>query len=259
MDRRTFMSAAGAAGMASLAASDVNAQEKKNVRDYFELREYQIDSQAQKDGFATFMQDAAIPALNRLGIDQVGVFAPADELGPIFVLLRHTSLESFANLTANLIADAAFGEAGAAFLDAPAENPAYARMDSSLLLAFEGMPKLERPTDVPGRVFQLRIYESPSVQTGQKKIEMFNVGEIDIFRKTGLHPVFFGERLVGGKMPNLTYMLSFDSMEEQQANWKTFVNSPEWKEISAKPEYANDKILCGITNINLKPMDCSQL
>ncbi len=88
---------------------------------------------------------------------------------------------------------------------------------------------------------------------------MFNNGEIDIFRKTGLNPVFFGETLIGGKMPNLTYMLSFDSMEEQKAGWKRFVSSPEWKSLSSIPAYADKTILCGITNLNLKPMACSQL
>ena len=57
------------------------------------------------------------------------------------------------------------------------------------------------------RILELRIYESHSTKAGQKKIEMFNEGgEIAIFRKTGLRPVFFGETLIGPLMPNLTYM-----------------------------------------------------
>ena len=259
MDRRTFMSLSGAAGIGTLAVTDVTAQGNNNERDYIELRQYQIDTETQKERFSSFMRDAAIPALNRIGISPVGVFEPAEDLGPIYVLLRHSSLESFATLTVKLIADEKFYADGAAFLDAPAENPAYARLESCFMATFAGMPKLESPTSVPGRVFQLRIYESPSVQAGQKKIEMFNNGEIDIFRKTGLNPVFFGETLIGGKMPNLTYMLSFDSMEEQKASWKRFISSPEWKSLSAIPAYANKKILCGITNLSLKPMACSQL
>jgi len=110
-----------------------------------------------------------------------------------------------------------------------------------------------------GRVFQLRTYESPSIKTGQKKIEMFNTAEIDIFRETGLNPVFFGETLTGDKMPNLTYMLVFNDMDERKANWKRFVSSPEWKALSSIPEYADKKILCGITNLYLKPADYSQI
>ena len=50
------------------------------------------------------------------------------------------------------------------------------------------MPKLEVPADVKGkgsRVFELRIYESHSKKANKKKIEMFNQGEIAIFRSTG--------------------------------------------------------------------------
>ena len=32
-----------------------------------------------------------------------------------------------------------------------------------MFVAFAGMPHLETPVESPGRVFQLRIYESPSV------------------------------------------------------------------------------------------------
>jgi NIPSNAP protein len=259
MDRRSFMTLSGTAGVAALSVKNAAAAENQHARDYLELRQYQIDTEAQKEGFKAFMQDAAIPALNRTGISPVGVFEPAEDLGPIYVLLRHKSLESFATLTEKLKDDQTFIAAGADFLDAAAEKPAYARMESALMVAFTGMPKLESPAGGTDRVYQLRIYESPSVQTGQKKIEMFNRGEIDIFRQNGLNPVFFGETLSGGKMPNLTYMLSFDSMEQQKASWKRFVSSPEWKALSSMPEYADKKILCGITNLSLKPMACSQL
>ena len=176
----------------------------------------------------------------------------------IYVLMRHRSARSVFSTTANLLQDA-FLAAGAAFLDAGNENRAYQRVESSLLLAFEGMRELEVPSRKNSRVFQLRIYESPSVKTGQKKIEMFNVAEIAIFRKTGLNPVFFGEAIAGAKMPNLTYMLGFDDEEAQKTGWATFMKHPEWLELRAKPEYADKKILCGITNILLKPAPYSQI
>ena len=259
MDRRTFMAAAGATAVGVLCSQAVAAQETKGVRDYYELRRYQVDTEEQKQGLATFLADAAIPALNRLGINPVGVFQPREELGPVYVLLCHPTLESVATVVQRLGEDEEFLRKGAAFLDAPATAPAYARVESMLMRAFAGMPKIERPTDVPGRVFQLRTYESPSVKTGQKKIEMFDTAEIDIFRATGLTPVFFGETLVGDKMPNLTYMLGFESAEEQDAAWARFREDPDWKVLSAKPEYANERILCGITNLLLAPVACSQI
>jgi len=247
----------GAASFGSFAGA--RGAEAADARDYYELRRYHIEKEEQKNGFASFMRDAAIPALNRIDISPVGVFEPPDEISPIYVLLRHPSIESLATATQKLLADEEFLSKGADFLNAPAASPAYARIESSLMVAFTGMPHLETPARSESRVFQLRTYESPSVKTGQKKIEMFNTAEIAIFRKTGLNPVFFGETLIGEKMPNLTYMLAFESMEEQEAAWKRFRVDPDWKKLSAMPEYANDKILCGITNLSLRPAECSQV
>ena len=260
LDRRAFIGMVGMTGAASLGAlGRAVGAEAEEGRDYYELRAYHIETEEQKKGLGAFLADAAIPALNRLGIRPVGVFLPSEEISPVYMLLRHPSPASVATATQKLLGDAEFLDKGAAFLDAPASSPAYTRIESSLMVAFTGMPRLERPSEAAGRVFQLRTYESPSLKTGQKKIEMFNTAEIAIFRKTGLTPVFFGETLVGSKMPNLTYMLAFDSMEAQQAAWARFRSDPDWQKLSAMPEYANERILCGITNIPLLPADCSQL
>jgi hypothetical protein len=93
-----------------------------------------------------------------------------------------------------------------------------------------------------------------------KKIEMFDdAGEIRVFREVGLNPVFFGRTLVGTKLPNLTYMLVFKNIEEQQAAWKRFGAHPDWQRLSKMPEYADKEILCGITNLSLIPADYSQV
>ncbi len=245
--------------LANMRRSAAAARSRASARAHYELRRYEIENEAQKAGFDEFLSESAIPALNRLGRKPIGVFYPWEGISPIYILIPHSSPWSVATLTQQLGEDAEFMEKGAAFLDAPADKPAYKRMTSTLMIAFEGMPQLETPIKSPGRVLQLRIYESPSVITGQKKIEMFNNGEIDIFRKTGLNPVFFGETLIGDKMPNLTYMLVFNNMDERKANWKRFVSSPEWKALSSIPEYADKKILCGITNLFLKPAAYSQI
>ena len=113
--------------------------------------------------------------------------------------------------------------------------------------------------DNPARVFQLRIYESPGYSAAQTKIEMFNSAEIEIFRNHGLMPVFFSETLSGVTLPSLTYMLGFNNEEEKAAAWKSFVGSPEWKELSGRPEYSDDKIIRNIVDIPLKPASFSQV
>ena len=71
--------------------------------------------------------------------------------------------------------------------------------------------------------------------------------------------MFFGETLNGPKMPNLTSMLGFGSMEQQKAAWKKFSADPEWNKLKSMPEYADKKILSGITNLPLVAAECSQI
>ena len=130
------------------------------------------------------------------------------------------------------------------------------------MVAFESMPKLEVPAataEKKPRLFELRTYESHSKKANKKKIEMFNNGEIAIFRRTGLAPVFFGETLVGAKMPNLTYMLAFDDMAAHDKNWGAFVADPEWKKLSSTPGYTDPEIVSNISNLFLRPTAYSQI
>ena len=88
---------------------------------------------------------------------------------------------------------------------------------------------------------------------------MFNIGEIEIFRRCGLRPVFFGEAVVGTKLPNLAYMLVFDDMAARDKNWGTFVGHPDWKKLSTTPGYTNAEILTNITSVFLRPTSYSQV
>src|SRR5207248_3430826 len=110
------------------------------------------------------------------------------------VLMPHRSIDSFGAALDRVRSDPEYQKAGADFINVPASDPSYVRVESSLLVAFEGIPKLEVPAaakENKPRVFELRTYESHSKKANKKKIEMFNKGEIAIFRRTGLQPVFF--------------------------------------------------------------------
>jgi hypothetical protein len=128
-----------------------------------------------------------------------------------------------------------------------------------VLLAFEGMPALEAPGKKE-RIFQLRTYESHSEAAAKKKIEMFNkAGEIAIFRRCGLKPVFFGETITGLRMPNLTYMLTFPNDDARKEAWGKFRTDPEWLKLRQMDEYADKNIVSKIWNRILKPAPYSQI
>lgn len=260
MKRRDFLAAAGLAGLAPVGSIAV-AQNPggASARQYYQLILYHLASKDKQKLLGDFLRDAAIPALNRIGIEPVGAFSMMESNSSnVYVLLPHKSAESAVTVVDRLKQDTELVEAGRSFLDAPPSDPAYQRMESSLMRAFDAIPKLEVPSKKGSRVFQLRTYESHNVERAQKKIEMFNTGgELDVFRRVGMPPVFFGETLIGTKMPNLTYMLGFDDMEALNEGWARFQKDPDWLKLRKDPAYKDT--VSNITNILLRPAPCSQI
>jgi len=66
---------------------------------------------------------------------------------------------------------------------------------------------------------------------------MFNSGEIALFRRTGLTPVFFGEGPDRFAIAESTYLLTYPDMAAREKGWDTFRNDPEWKKLSTTPGY----------------------
>lgn len=233
--------------------------------EFYLWRQYILRNGTQPRRLAEYLQGAAIPALNRLGHKPIGVFeVVAGVPGPtLFLLTPIASLDALAALEAGLDRDDQFLRAGAAYLDAPATDPAYIRQEVSLLSALSKMPRIELPvaTAAKGpRLFELRTYESTSEKAHRAKVRMFaELGEIDIFKRVGLTPVFFGRTLAGPRMPNLVYMLVHDNMAGREKSWDAFRNDPGWKKLSATPGYSDAEIVSNITTVYLRPTAYSQI
>lgn len=266
MKRRAFVRASlltgTFAGMIPLLdkANETSNRQKKQKEEFYELSVYSLKNDTQQKLMEDYLQHAAIPALNRLGSKNIGVFTEMKPQGQtkIYVITPFNSLSDFTAAAEKLATDDKYRQAGMAYLTAPATDPAYERIENSLLKAFNTMPRMKVP---PGkqRIFELRRYESHSEAAGKKKIEMFNKGEIGIFERVGLTPVFFGETIIGPVRPNLTYMITYDDMDEHARSWKTFINDPEWIKLKSIPDYADKKIVSKITSVLLVPTAYSQV
>ena len=241
-----------------------NASGAGKQRLYYELRRYQLVDGPQKKICDAFFQNALIPAANRAGITPVGVFNLTVGSGTpaMYVLLPSASLEALVNLEAHLANDGQYMSAGAPFLSAPAVAPAYQRIESQLMIAFEKIPGITLPAATAtnaARVFELRTYESPSDLDHKRKVEMMQSGEEKIFDKAGFTQVFYGDTLIGGHLPNLTYILSFENLAARDQHWTAFGTSPDWKAMQANPRYAFEDIVSNISNFILTPAAYSQI
>lgn len=263
MQRRRFLTstaaALSAAGLAGAQSSTPAA-----AGEYYLLREYKFQMGSQLKTAAAYFENSLIPALNRLNITPVGAFDLyiGPETPTIYLLFPSASLETLATVDLRLAQDEEFIKSASAFWSAPADKPAFTRVESKLMSAFTGHPKLTPPPTTANkapRVFQLRTYESPSFADHVRKVEMFNNGEFAIFGEAGFSGVFYGDTLVGPRMPNLTYMLSFPDLSELNAKWKAFGSNPNWKKLSNDPRYSFESIVSNITNLILNPTSYSQL
>ncbi len=266
MERRAFVVGSLGAALLPLLGRSASAQTAGKRPQLLELRRYRLRSGPMVTRFNEYAKTVLLPALNRVGVKPVGAFSVL--LGPdsptLHLLLPHSSAESLVNLDAGLLeADPEYRKGAASVRALPATDPLYVRIESSLMQAFETLPELQAPTGaaaVRSRVFELRTYESHSRTANRKKIEMFEkAGEIAIFRRLGMAPVFFGRDLVGPRLPSLTYMLVFPDVATRDKLWAAFGEDPEWVKLRSTPGYANADILSGTSSQLLRPTDYSQL
>ena len=269
MERRKFLAstlAASALAATSTRAFAKPAQEPTdaNQREFYQLRRYLLSSGPQRILTDAYFRDALVPGLNRLAFNPVGVFN--ETIGPempvMYVLIPSLSVEKLVTVDDLLKKDAEYVKAAAPFLNAPAKEPAFKRMESSLLQAFEKMPRLALPPASVARgprVVELRTYEGASDLDHQRKIEQMSSGEVDIFTKAGIPQVFYGDTLIGDRLPNLTYMICFDSLAERDQKWNEFFSSAGWKTLSNNPRFNFENIVSNTTNVMLAPMPYSQI
>jgi hypothetical protein len=259
MNRRSFLAATLAGGAYSLSPMTA-ADTKTSILELrlFKMRNTQ-DSMMQRT--SEFLGKSYIPALQRAGTGPVGAFASVIGQDSPFLLML-SSYPSMAALEATLDkikADKDYAKDREAFHSGALP---YIRQEASLLRCFDTVPKIEVPAGDakrPAKIFELRTYESNTISTLRRKIAMFNDGEIGIFRKLNMAPVFFGETLYGRNMPNLTYMLAYDDMAAREKAWSAFGKDPDWAKLRSTPGLSDAEIVSNISNSILRPLPFSQV
>lgn len=209
-----------------------------------ELRTYTLVDAAAESELDAYLTDALIPALVRQGIGPIGAFDQASEAEDgaieVMLLLPGANVDVVTGAAAKLAKDEAYLAAAKDYLATPAGKPLVKRIRSELLLAFDCWPQTTVPAQMKegkSRLFELRIYESPTENLGNLKVEMFNSGEVPIFLDSGIMPVFMGQALIGDKTPNLTYMTVHDDDAARNQGWDNFRKHADWQVLKAVKKY----------------------
>ncbi len=257
MDRRNFLASSSAAGLAAGSAAAAEGE----ANQVFELRCYKLRySKSNQYGRLTdFLESEHLPMTKRVGIVQGYFRVTLGEFTPrVYALSAYDSLADMAQKVEAQRADEKWSKADDEF--GSHDDAPYDRVESWLLRAFDGMKAIEVP-GIPEspRAFDLRIYEQETFRDTREKMTMFNEEEIQIFRDCGIHPVFFGETIVGSHMPSLIYMSHYADMDGRAKAWSTFGNSEGWNRIKNRPGWSNADIVSTVTNIHLAGLPFSPI
>ena len=232
------------------------------LRGILELRYFHLRAGRQVEKTTAYLQHGLLPAWERAGIRPTGCFSTL--IGPdtpfMMTVASYASLAAFETAREKLGADKELQAASDEYNTLG--ELSYLRLENSLLSVFTSYPTVTPPPLVenhPARVFELRTYEAPTEKGLKRKIELFGMGEFDIFRRHQMLPVFAGQMLVGTHMPNLTYMLAYDDLAAREKGWNAFVADPDWLKLKASAGMPDAEMVSNTTNLMLRPLPFSAI
>ena len=263
INRRSFLKSASGAAMASAAMAGLEsaASAAETFPQYLvECVTFRLHSGSQMGNALGFLEKRAMPLWEKHGFGPVGVFTV--DVGahiPTVLFMRvYSSLADRQLVWSRLSADPAWG---AAVAELEKDGPGFFREDSMLLLSTAFSPPI-KPTaagDPAHKLYELRIYESPTWRQLENLHERFAGGEIDLFHKSGIHPVFYADTIIGPNQPNMIYLIPFESPAQREKAWQAFRDSPDWVKLRDDSIRRGGEIVRNITNMILVPTGFSML
>ena len=225
LNRRRF--AGALAAFAS--ASAIRAADTPDRRTRFYIfQAFDLKQGTQSARLTDWFRDTLIPKLEKI--------SPGPKIVLDAVIGSHTpqlvfiaGFPSFAQIGEAHSKLAADSEVAAAFekLETGPE-PAYESQNNTLIEAADFSPEVVAEKRDKPRYFELRVYHSPTERQLQALDERFSGPEIKIFHRSGIHPILYGHTMIGANMPNLTYLIPFDSLDAREKAWDRFAADPDW-------------------------------
>lgn len=231
MNRRSFVGILGGAGALPATAFAQAGSEKKTQ--LYLMETFRLKAGSQLARLHEYLQKSALPALGKIhqGPKIVLEALVAEHTPQVVMVLGFQSNEEFWSVRGKLNQDKELEKAFDAWQAGP-EAP-FESQDNTLIEATDYSPEvlpLDPPPKTP-RIFELRVYHSPSWQQLKFLHERFSAAETKIFARAGVHPIFYASCVIGPNMPNLTYMIPFEDLASREKSWNAFSADPEWLKV----------------------------
>jgi hypothetical protein len=250
MNRRSFVQSITGASLLAQTAAPADAQPPAGRTslyriDYFYYR--QGDQVNRLNQFFSSQAPLLVKHMRCLGMF-TAVMAPHAQT--MMVLSGFASTDEMASATAQIEADSGYQKAHTEF-ESGAEPP-FDSVQRVLLRATAFSPEIVALAEKPKtpRYFELRIYHSPTSRQLGMLHERFAGPEIQIFHRSGVHPILYADTLIGPDLPNLTYLIPFASLADREKAWDAFGADPEWVKVRTESVARGGQIV-NYNNISL--------
>jgi len=105
-------------------------------------------------------------------------------------------------------------------------------------------------------LYELRVYNITPLR--MKDInDRFANHTTKIWKRLGIRPVGFWENVIGPSN-TLTYLLAWESLEEREKKWDTFIKDPEWLKVTEETHKSGPIVLTS-TNTIMRPTSYSPM
>jgi NIPSNAP len=213
-----------------MAAAQKDAARQPRKTRYYLLEQFYLRNGSQLSRIHDFMSQGLLPVLNTV-LPGPKIFLEAlvaAHMPQFACLFGLESLDELPILRPRLEKNEAFQKAFTAW-ENHSEAP-YEHYSQVLLKATDYSPEAVPLPSRPARprIYELRVYHSPTWRQLRALHERFAGPEIRIFHRSGVHPLLYTETLAGPNMPNLTYLIPFDSLAAREKAWEAFGSDPEW-------------------------------
>lgn len=210
-----------------------NAESAAPLSKIFVVRNYLLKNGTQPARLHRFLKDALLPALKQVADAPLGVFDGliAANMPQVMTVAGFPSFGHWQAAEAKLIESPDLNKALTAW-EQPEEAP-YESYSERVLAATPFSPPVAVSADGKPRIFELRIYHSPTHRQLAALNERFAGPEIAIFHRCGIFPTLYANAITGDNLPNLTYLTPFESLEAREKAWAAFAADPEWVKVRA--------------------------
>jgi hypothetical protein len=219
---------------------------------YYELGSIRLQNGSQVNRMLSWLGTRALPLFQKYGFGPRGFFTAG--VGPdapaVFFMVSSPGMGEMEALWGNLDADP---NCGGAVTELEKTEPAYYREGARLLGAPAFCPPLAAtaPGDPPHKLYELWVYESPTHRQLAYLHERFAGGEIEIFHQSGIHPILYADTILGPNLPNMVYLIPFESEAQREKAWAAFRSNPDWIRIRDESVPRGGEIAQNITNMLL--------